>query len=173
MKKLLVFYLCLLSVVCKGQEPAENSTGFYADYMMGTYLLLDDVAYKSVFLNGFRLGKKTGQRTAVQVEYLLGNQEDRSGVRGTTHTANLQFLYFLNDRQSAFTPYLYIGGGFFEFKDFSRDKLGVAWNGGLGTEANVSDSIAAIAEFRYLNIGPLNLEGVNQIGVLWGIRLKF
>lgn len=151
---------------------SDEKTQFYADYMMGTYLLLDDVDYKSVILNGFRLGMKPGTRIAYQLEYLIGNQDDRAGVTGTTHTANLQIIYYLNDQQGKFSPYLYGGGGFFEFKDFSKDVLGFALNAGMGTEVNFSSKIAALAEFRYINLGPLNLQGTHQIGVLWGIRLK-
>ena len=166
--------LFFTSVICNGQtsEPPEKETQFYADYMMGTYLLLDDVAYKSVILKGFRLGIKAKERVAYQLEYLIGNQDDRTGIRGTTHTANVQILYYLDDQSGKFSPYLYGGGGFFEFKDFSKDVLGIAFNGGIGTEVNFSSKVAALAEFRYINLGPLNLEGTHQIGVLWGIRLK-
>lgn len=172
---ILITILVFLAYSINAQNPSidKKEVQFYADYMMGTYLLLDDVDYKSVFLNGFRLGIKPNKKIAYQLEYLTGNQEDRFGVTGTTHTANLQLLYFLNDQSGRLSPYIYAGGGFFEFKDFSNDVLGVAFNGGFGSEFNISKQISALAEFRYVNLGPLNLQGVNQIGVLWGVRLKF
>lgn len=168
---ILFFFIQVYSFAQNSPDIPKKST-FSADYMMGTYLLLDDVDYKSVILNGFRLGIKPGNRVAYQLEYLIGSQEDRTGITGTTHTANIHILYYLDDRSGKFSPYLYGGGGFFEFKDFSRDKLGVALNAGVGTEVNFSDKIAALAEFRYINLGPLNLQGTHQIGVLWGIRLN-
>ena len=171
---LTITVLLCITLPCNGQteSSSDEKTQFYADYMMGTYLLLDDVDYKSVILNGFRLGVKPSKRIAYQMEYLIGSQDDRAGITGTTHTANLQILYYLNDQKGKFSPYIYGGGGFFEFKDFSKDVLGVALNGGAGTEVNLSNKIAALAEFRYINLGPLNLQGTHQIGVLWGIRLK-
>lgn len=146
---------------------------FTMDALMGTYLLLDDVMYKSVTMRGTRIGYQTHNNWGFNVEYIIGNQRDTSGLLGTTHSATGMVQYFLTDQYTKFRPYGYAGGGFFEFKDFSRDQYGIAYYMGAGTELKIFDKVRGYVECRYLNIGQLELGGTNQIGVFWGIKGLF
>ena len=138
-------------------------------------MFVDHHHYKSVFLKGVRIGYECNSKFAFSLEYMAGQQHDVNNELGMTHTANGQITYFFlpKNTQPRFRPYLHIGGGFFEFKDFSKDVLGVAWNAGGGAELGFSKRIKGIVEARYVNLGWLNLEGKNELGVLWGLRARF
>ncbi len=178
MKKIILFGLVLLvsTGLTFGQE--ENNIedrNFYADLIFGPYLMIDHHLYKSVILKGPRLGYHINSRFSLGLEYMVGQQEDVTGVLGTTHTANGQVFYHLSDRSEPrkFYPYLLLGGGFIEFKDFSEDVYGVSFYGGAGFYFPIINRIQGFFESRYINLGPLNLAGKNEIGVLWGLRVNF
>lgn len=171
MKKLVLIFL-LISSFAYSQE--QDKKMFFTDIVVGPYLFVHHHDYKSVFLTGVRLGYEFSPKMAFALEYLAGQQHDVYDELGTTHTANGQLSYFvLPSNKGRFNPYIHLGGGFFEFKDFKNDVLGVAWNTGGGSELNVSKNIKAFIEARYVNLGWLNLGGKNELGVLWGIRAKF
>ncbi len=159
-----------------GQD--ENDTEkhkFYADIIFGPYLMIDHHRYKSVILKGPRLGYHLNSKFSLGLEYMVGQQHDRSGALGTTHTANGQVSYHFLDRTipRKFSPYLLLGGGFIEFKDFTEDVYGIAFYGGAGFYYPLFDRIQGFFESRYVNLGPLNLEGKNELGILWGLRVNF
>lgn len=176
MKRITTITLLLLSSFqLRAQAPTTDSTGqFYVDGIVGPYLIVDHTLYKSVFLKGVRLGYETKSGFTFGLEYLVGQQHDATDQLGTTHSAFGVFqYYFLKNSQGRFNPYFVAGGGFFEFKDFSSDVLGVAWYAGMGTELNISNSINAFLEPRYVNLSPLDIGGRNELGVMWGIRARF
>ena len=178
MKKIvqLVLVLILASGTAFGQEKVDfKKHPFYADIIAGPYLMVDHHLYKSVFLKGPRVGYHVNSKFSLGIEYLVGQQHDITGELGTTHAANGQVFYYLKDRSlpSKFYPYLLIGGGFMEFKDFSEDVYGLAFYGGAGFSCPFSYRIQGFAESRYVNLGPLNLAGQNELGVLWGLRVNF
>lgn len=150
---------------------AQNK--FLADVYIGPYLFVDHTPYKSVMMKGVRLGYEFHPRMAVLIEYMAGQQHDVNDQLGTTQSASGQFQFFLNKHGQRFHPYGQVGGGFFEFKDFSKDVLGVAFYAGLGTELNVSPTIKGFIESRYLNLSPMNVGGRNELGVFWGLRARF
>jgi hypothetical protein len=175
-----VFQLVLAFIVATGttfsqEEDVIEKHYLYADLITGPYLMIDHHLYKSVFMKGTRLGYHVNSRVSLGLEYMVGQQDDRTGVSGTTHTANGQVYYYLTDRlvPRKISFYLLIGGGFFEFKDFSKDVYGLAYHGGAGFNFPIFDRIQGFMEGRYINLGPLNLEGKNEIGVLWGLRVNF
>jgi hypothetical protein len=170
---LFIFIFCTVSTCFSQQKTDSSSQAFSADLMVGPYLMIDHHLYKSVVMQGARLGYAITEDLSFSVEYMVGQQEDVMGQLGTTHAAMGQFGYFLFAPNRLFRPYISAGGGFFEFKDFSKDVLGIAFFGSLGTELNFSTHIKGFLEPRYLNLGPLNLEGKNELGVFWGIRASF
>lgn len=172
----LVFIFILVTTICFGQEKKEvDGNQFYADFIMGPYLMIDHHLYKSVFLKGPRLGYHISSRFSLGLEYMVGQQDDTTGASGTTHTANGQVFYYFHDRSSPrkFSPYLIVGGGFIEFKDFSDDVYGVAFYGGAGFNFPIYERFEGFFESRYVNLGPLDLAGQNEIAVLWGLRVNF
>lgn len=176
--RLLKTFSIFIIFICQASFSQQDTvnvdpSAFSIDYIMGPYLMVDHHLYKSVFMQGARINYETGF-AAYGIEYLVGMQEDETGELGTTHSVSAKVDYFLlKNSLSRFRPYAYIGGGFFEFKDFSKDKLGVAFYTGLGSEFNFSSVVKGFIEGRYLNLGPLKLDGKNEIGVFWGIRVKF
>ena len=176
MKKCLLFLL--LSIVISNTSFSQidslpKSHVFYADLFMGPYLLIDHTLYKSVVMKGTRLGFETKKNFAFDIEYAVGQQHDETDVRGTTHSAMGRFSYFITNRHTKFRPFVNTGGGFFEFKDFSKDRYGVAFFLSGGSELNISPRVKSFFEGRYLNIGQLNLAGTHELGVFWGIKAKF
>lgn len=172
-KLLLLFLFFVLGASSMAQTSDTSKTKpFTADLLMGPYLFVDHTLYKSVFMKGARIQYKPGQ-LSLGIEYLTGQQHDTNNELGTTHSAAGIICYSLLKGTKRFNPYLYTGGGFFEFKDFSKDVLGVAFYAGAGTELNISSTIKGLIESRYVNLGPLQLEGKNELGVLWGVRAYF
>lgn len=175
MKALYTLGLTMIFCVCLSQEKKEPKFKgkFSMDALMGPYLLLDDVPYQSVLMKGTRIGYQTTSNFEFNVEYLIGNQRDKTDLIGTTHSASGMAQYFLTDNHTRFRPYAYAGGGFFEFKDFSSDKWGASYFLGGGSELRFSHKIKGYFECRYLNIGNLDLGGSHQLGVFWGIKALF
>ena len=172
----IVLVAFIATSVCSGQEnKIKEEHKFYADFIGGPYLMIDHHLYKSVFLKGPRLGYHLNSKFSLGLEYMVGQQQDIKGELGTTHTANGQIFYHFLNRSIPrnFSPFLLVGGGFFEFKDFSKDVYGVAFYGGAGFRFPMFDPIEGFCEGRYINLGPLNLEGKNELGVLWGVRANF
>lgn len=178
MKK--IFHLIIAFIVATGtaycqEEDIVEKHELYADLITGPYLMIDHHLYKSVFLKGTRLGYHVNSKLSLGLEYMVGQQQDITGEMGMTHTANGQvFYHFLNGSvPRKISPYLLLGGGFFEFKDFSKDVYGVAFYGGAGINYPIFKRIQGFFESRYVNLGPLKLEGKNEIGMLWGLRVNF
>lgn len=169
---LLVFGFGLLS---GQQDVAKSDKPYHADLVMGPYLILDGTIYESVFLTGMRLGYEYDSGLAIGIEYLAGNQEDLKEELGTTHSAFGTLTYYTKKNTSTdrFRPYFLLGGGFFEFKDFSADVLGVAFYLGAGLEMNINDTVKGFLEPRYVNLGLMDANGTHQLGVMWGVRGKF
>lgn len=175
MKKFLLSILTIsFSVLCSAQEEEQKSDVFYADVVVGPYLMVSSTPYKSVFLKGLRLGYENKNGLTFSLEYLSGNQEDVSDQTGMTHSAFGGLSYYLSKNDDKkFRPYILAAGGFFEFKDFASDVLGVAYYIGAGTELNFSSNIKGYFEPRYVNLAPLDIDGEHQLGVMWGLRAKF
>jgi hypothetical protein len=152
---------------------AQDKPAFRFDLITGPYLFVDHHLYKSVYLNGARVGYSPDNQWTFSLEYLAGQQEDEAGEKGMTHHTSLQAARYLIGEGTTFRPYLYAGGGFLEFKDFSRDKYGMAWYGGMGLELNLHEKIKGLLEPRYLNIAPMNLGAKNELGMFWGVRVNF
>lgn len=170
---LLPIFFLAMSASCLAQTSDSSKTKpFTVDLIMGPYLFVDHTLYKSVFMKGARLQYKPG-KLSVGLEYLVGQQNDNANELGMTHSAAGIIGYYLTKGTKRFNPYVYSGGGFFEFKDFSKDVYGIAFYAGAGTELNISPSIKGLIESRYVNLGPMQLEGQNELGVLWGIRAYF
>lgn len=171
---LLGAFLVIVGTAFSQEIKIEKHT-FYADIISGPYLMVDHHLYKSVYLKGPRVGYHINTKFSIGLEYMVGHQDDENGVSGTTHTANGQLFYYFIDRSvpSKFSPYVLMGGGFMEFKDFSKDVYGVAFYGGAGFACPLSNRVQGFFESRYVNLGPLNLAGKNELGVLWGLRVDF
>lgn len=177
MKKIIFLCLLLSNVFISNAQDGNIASDkpYYADLVMGPYLILDGTIYESVFLRGIRIGYERNSGLAYGIEYIAGNQEDLKGELGTTHSAFGYIKYFTkkNDNSARFRPYMLAGGGFFEFKDFSADVLGVAFYLGAGTEMNFNNTFKGFLEPRYVNLGTMDADGTHQLGVMWGIRARF
>jgi len=155
------------------QEAEAKSFKYYVDYVQGPYLFLDDIAYEAVFVHGCRLGFKLNERFDFTIEYVAGQQADKEDDEGMTHYANGQFAYHFKPDSAPFNPYLFAGGGFFEFKEFTDDEYGFAYHIGLGTNMRFTKRVQGVLEARYLNTGLLDVDGANQVAVTWGVRVAF
>jgi len=154
---------------------STNQNPFYAEFLTGPYLILDGTIYESVLLRGTSIGYEYSSGIAIGIEYLVGNQEDLQGQLGTTHSAFGTIKYFFTKRDDPrrFRPYVFGGSGFFEFKDFSADVLGIAFYLGVGTELKISKNIHSFLEPRYVNLGLMDANGTHQFGMIWGVRARF
>lgn len=150
-----------------------NEHRFFVDYIMGPYLFVDNIAYDAVFMNGCRLGFNLNSKFNFSIEYVAGQQPDNQNDMGMTHYANGQLAYHFLTKDKPFNPYIYAGGGFFEFKEFTVDVYGIAYHLGLGTTLRLSNRVNGLIEARYLNTGLLDVGGQNQLAVTWGARLSF
>jgi hypothetical protein len=146
---------------------------FYLDYVMGPYLFIDHIPYDAVFMNGCRLGFNIKSHFDFSIEYVVGQQQDDQNTLGMTHNVNGQFAYHPIPQSELFDPYLFVGGGFFEFKAFSSDVYGISYHAGGGTTVKFSQRISGLFEARYLNLGLMNLGGEHELAVLWGARVSF
>lgn len=171
---LFAFIIAIFSLNAQSEEIAATRP-FNTDFIMGPYLILDGTIYESVFLRGIRIGYEYESGLAIGIEYLAGNQEDLAGQLGTTHSAfgTLTYHFEKDGDYGRFRSYLLTGAGFFEFKDFSADVLGVAFYLGGGIEMNVSKIVKGFLEPRYINLGLMDANGTHQLGVMWGVRAKF
>lgn len=154
------------------QENEVKPFKYYVDYVQGPYLFLDNIAYEAVFVQGCRLGFKIKERFDFKIEYIAGHQSDNMDDPGMTHYANGHFAYHFIPN-STFNPYMFVGGGFLEFKEFTVDEYGFAYHLGLGTNFHITNRISGLIEARYLNTGLLDVDGQNQTAVTWGLRVGF
>lgn len=146
---------------------------FYLDYIMGPYLFVDHIPYDAVFMNGCRLGFNIKKRADFSIEYVVGQQQDNQHTLGMTHNVNGQFAYHFLPNSKPFNPYIFVGGGFFEFKAFTTDVYGISYHAGGGTTVQFTNRISGLFEARYLNLGLMNLGGQHELAVFWGARLGF
>lgn len=174
--------LIRLTILCVGilfttnsfaQETEAKPFKYYIDYVQGPYLFVDNIAYEAVFMHGCRLGFNINKRLDFSIEYVAGQQADNNEDPGMTHYANGQLAYHFKPDSQAFDPYLFAGGGFFEFKEFTDDVYGLAYHIGLGTNLRLTNRINGLIEARYLNTGLLDVGGQNQLAVTWGVRVAF
>ncbi len=176
MKKILIGSIFLLGITLINPINSRATDKpltykYYLDYVMGPYLFISHIPYDAVFLNGARLGFKMNRSFDFSIEYVAGQQQDEFNTLGLTHNANLQFAYFPNRASKPFTPYLFAGGGFLEFKSFTNDVYGFQFHGGAGTTIELSARFSGIIESRYFTTRQLDLGGSgNQLAVFWGIR---
>ena len=117
---------------------------FYLDYVMGPYLFIDHIPYDAVFMNGCRLGFNIKRHFGFSIEYVVGQQQDDQNTLGMTHNVNGQFAYHPIPQSELFNPYLFVGGGFFEFKAFSSDVYGISYHAGGGTTVKFSPRISGL-----------------------------
>lgn len=103
----------------------------------------------------------------------MGSQEDDFGQEGITHQVGGSISYFLKPIQTRFRPYVLIGAGAMEFKDFTMDDYGLVFFGGAGLELKLHEKIKGLVEPRYLNVSNFNLDANNQFGIFWGLRAIF
>lgn len=159
------------------QNTSSNSTKkdhpFYLEYIMGPYLFVDHIPYDAVMMNGCRLGFDIRPKFNFAIEYVVGQQQDDQNTLGMTHNVNAQFIYNFMPQSKPFKPYLFAGGGFFEFKAFSSDVYGVSWNVGGGSTVRFTDRLSGVMEARYLNLSQLKLGGEHELAVFWGARIAF
>ncbi len=174
-----VFILSAMSLAIMGQDvDSQRSTyipgsEWFTDFLMGPYLFVDHIPYSSVMMYGTRLGKRQNYKWGYVLEYVVGQQEDDEGKLGLTHHVSLHALYYMNSPDSKFRPYLYAGGGFLEFKSFTRDEYNMAYYGGMGIEISMRKQLHSFIEPRYLNIAPFSFEAQNEIGVFAGVRILY
>jgi opacity protein-like surface antigen len=167
-------FICLflfISGVSYAQEEKEKS--FFIEYVMGPYLFVDNIAYDAVFMNGCRLGYDFHPRFNTSLEYVVGQNDDAQNTLGMTHNVNAQLAFYPNADPKKFNPYFFVGGGFFEFKEFTTDVYGISWHAGAGTTLKLTEKLSGVIESRYLNLGLMDLGGQNQMAVFWGVRYGF
>lgn len=146
---------------------------FYIDYIMGPYLFVDHIPYDAVFMNGCRLGFNMKRGFDFSIEYVVGQQQDNMNTLGMTHNVNGQFAYHFLPNAAPFNPYVFAGGGFFEFKAFSTDVYGISYHAGGGTTVKIYERLHGVIEARYLNLGLMDLGGQHELAVFWGARFAF
>lgn len=156
-----------------GQNQESTQYKYHLEYIMGPYLFVDHIPYDAVFMNGCRLGLKMNPHFDFNIEYVVGQNHDDQHTLGMTHNVNGQFAYYPMVNSSPFKPYLFAGGGFFEFKAFTTDVYGVSFHGGGGTLVNFSPRISGLFEARYLNLSQMKLGGEHELAVFWGARIVF
>ena len=184
MKKLIVSVFILLvslgSAVAQNEEISKEESVLFSDFLMGPYLFIEHIEYDAVMLFGYRFGYEANDKLGFLVEYVVGQQQDEFNTTGLTHHASLQARYFIAPKENKLRAYAYAGGGFLEFKAFTHDNYGLGYYAGLGVEANMSKSIKGFVEPRYLRISKSGwnvynntFSGKTEIGVFWGVRVKF
>ena len=151
----------------------EEQQKYSIEYVMGPYLFIDNILYDAALMQGCRLGFKLNQRFNFSIEYVVGENDDQLDILGLVHNANAQLTYYFKPSSTPFKPYMFAGGGFFEFKEYSTDTYGISWNLGGGVNARFTNHLSGILEARYLNLAQLDLGGQHQMGVFWGARFSF
>jgi len=179
MRKLLLgLFLFSFSITGISQEanaPGRLQQKYFIDYAMGPYLLIHHIQYDALMVNGARLGFNFGasNRFNFTIEYLAGNNSDIYGKVGMTHNANLGVAMYLKENSKHFDPFCSVGTGFLEFKEFTNDNYGISWHVGFGSSLQVTKRFSGLLEARYFNTGLLDVDGYNQLVVLWGARFGF
>jgi len=179
--KLILLYIMLIYIgsPLKAQNPSslkqsfEPGSEWFTDFLLGPYLFIEHIPYDAVMLYGTRLGKRNNYKFGYVLEYVVGQQEDEQNTTGLTHHVSLHALYYLNKPESKFRPYAYIGGGFLEFKSFTKDEYNMAYYGGVGVEISMREQLHSFIEPRYLNIAPFSFDAKNEIGVFCGVRILY
>ena len=165
--------LFAITVMTLNTSQAQIAKPYYFDIVNGPYLFVDHIPYDAVLMTGARLGYEFKPRFNANIEYVVGQQEDDQNTLGMTHNVNIQFNYNLKANPNRFSPYLFAGGGFMEFKSFTKDVYGLQYNAGAGTTLKITDNLYGLIEARYFNLGLMDLGGQHELAVLWGMRVKF
>lgn len=160
-------------IVNNSEQVVPIEQEWFTDFLLGPYLFIEHIPYDAVMLYGCRLGLRKKEKLGYVLEYVVGQQEDEQNTLGLTHHVSVHLLYHLNSPENKFRPYAYAGGGFLEFKSFTRDEYNMAYYGGVGIEMQVQEKMHSFIEPRYLNIAPFSFEAKNEIGVFCGLRLLF
>ncbi len=167
----------MIFLICYGtngmSQAHESGHNFYFDYVMGPYLFVSHIPYDAVMMNGGRLGYELSPKFDCSIEYVVGQQHDDQHTLGMTHNVNGQLAWFLKERDNRFNPYLFTGGGFMEFKSFTEDVYGVQFHIGMGSTIKFAPRIHGLFEARYFNLAQMDLGGVHELAVFWGLRAKF
>jgi len=169
--KSILFCFVLINTTVFSQSEVERP--YYFDLVNGPYLFIDHIPYDAVMMTGARLGYEFTPRFNANIEYVVGQQQDDQNTLGMTHNVNAQFNYYLKAEPKRFSPYVFAGGGFMEFKSFSTDVYGIQYNVGAGTTLRFTNNLYGLIESRYFNLGLMDLGGQNELAVFWGIRIKF
>lgn len=177
-KAILTVFIFIFSTIGFSQEPEAEGRiqhKYFIDYIMGPYLLIHHLQYDALIVNGARLGFNFGNQNRYNftIEYVAGNNSDVFGKLGMTHNANLGLSYYLKENSNHFDPFVSVGTGFLEFKEFTNDVYGLSWHVGFGSSLQVTKRFSGLLEARYFNTGLLDVAGQNQLVVLWGARLGF
>ena len=174
MKSTVLLFAIFLLIGTQGfcqHSPSEKA--FYFDYVMGPYLFVSHIPYDAVMMTGGRMGYEFSPKFNASIEYVVGQQQDDQNTLGMTHNVNAQLAYWLRGSDQRFNPYLFTGAGFMEFKSFSSDVYGIQYHMGAGTTLKFSNHLYGLIEARYFNLGLMDLGGVHELAVFWGIRVQF
>lgn len=173
-KTFITFFFTLIasaqSYLFAQKNTASHITG---DLIMGPYLFISHIPYDAVMMSGARLSYSITNSVTIAAAYMVGQQQDDQNTLGLTHHAGIEIGAFLAPPDRIVRPYFMLGTGFFEFKSFSKDKYGIASQCALGAEFKISEKLSALLEPRYLNLGQMNLGGVHQLVICWGLRVTF
>jgi len=175
-----IYLVSFGSLLAQDINSSKEKPVLFSDFLMGPYLFIEHIEYDAVMLFGYRFGYEANEKLGFLVEYAVGQQQDEFNTTGLTHHASLQARYFIAPKENRLRTYAYAGGGFLEFKAFTHDNYGLGYYTGLGVEANMSKSVKGFVEPRYLRISKSGwnvynntFSGKTEIGVFWGIRVKF
>ena len=129
---------------------------FEVSPIAGRFVMADDLGLQDGNFAGARLGYRVTNPLAVEVEGGMTFTKDGAGNSGNLLQAMGQLRYDLyNLRVSEWIPFVSVGAGYIFFRGFAKDEETFAFQGGVGSILNLSNSLSIRVDGKIFRINDV------------------
>lgn len=149
----------------------DRASGLTITPMIGGFSLDEDRGFDDTAYAGIGIGYRFTDPYMVEFVYLTGDADNLAGVsQGDLRQFRIEMLYDITDNESAFQPYIALGGASTEFGDnrtINDDEGALTF--GIGARYHFSEAIALRGDLRHLR----TIGDGNEGDLSYGLGLQF